>query len=244
MGDFFKHPLALVETDQIGDKTNVWAYAHVMKGAVVGSHCNIGDHAFIESGAVVGDDVTIKNSVAVWQYVTVKNRVFLGPNCSLTNDNRPRSKRDWSPVATTIEEGATIGANATIVCGCHIGRYAFIGAGAVVTRPVPDYAVVLGNPGRVRGYVCECCQPLIGRGALLTCKKCGLHYSKTSGGVRRIEGDGAPLATPKRRAAHVAKAGSRGVAKLEGDAMPPVARKAKTGSLGRPKASARKTKKR
>jgi UDP-2-acetamido-3-amino-2,3-dideoxy-glucuronate N-acetyltransferase len=210
MGDFFKHPLALVETDQIGDKTNVWAYAHVMKGAVVGSHCNIGDHAFIESGAVVGDDVTIKNSVAVWQYVTVKNLVFLGPNCSLTNDNRPRSKRDWSPVATTIEEGATIGANATIVCGCHIGRYAFIGAGAVVTRPVPDYAVVLGNPGRVRGYVCECCQPLVGRGAVLTCAKCGLRYSRTGGDVKKIEEGAAPspstLATPKPGAKRAAKA--------------------------------------
>jgi len=177
------HPTALVESDQIGEGTNVWAYAHVMKGAVVGRHCNIGDHAFVESGAIIGDEVTIKNSVAVWQYVTVKNRVFLGPNCSLTNDNRPRSKRDWTPCATTIEEGATIGANATIVCGCHIGRYAFIGAGAVVTRPVPDYAVVLGNPGRVRGYVCECCQPLDGKGAVLTCRTCGLRYRKTKQGV-------------------------------------------------------------
>ena len=89
--------------------------------------------------------MTIKNGVAVWQYVTIENRVFLGPNCSLTNDNRPRSKRDWTPVATTIREGATIGANATIVCGCHIGRYAFVGAGAVVTKPVPDYAVVISD---------------------------------------------------------------------------------------------------
>ena len=231
MGDFFKHPLALVETDQIGDKTSVWAYAHVMKGAVVGSHCNIGDHAFVESGAVVGDDVTIKNAVAVWQYVTVKNRVFLGPNCSLTNDNRPRSKRDWTPVATTIEEGATVGANATIVCGCHIGRYAFIGAGAVVTKPVPDYAVVLGNPGRVRGYVCECCQPLVGRGSLLTCTKCGLRYSKTSKGVAKLEGDATPLATPKPRAQRVAKAGSP-------------KRPAKAGSRGPKQAPARKPKKR
>jgi len=180
---FFKHPMALVETDQIGEHTNVWAYAHVMKGAVVGSHCNIGDHAFVESGAVVGDEVTIKNSVAVWAYVTVKNRVFLGPNCSLTNDNRPRSKRAWTPVATTIEEGATIGANATIVCGCHVGRYAFVGAGAVVTRPVPDYAVVFGSPARVRGYVCECCQPLVGRGPALVCTKCGMRYAKTKKGV-------------------------------------------------------------
>jgi len=181
-----RHSTALVESDQIGEGTNVWAYAHVMKGAVVGGHCNIGDHAFVESGAVVGDEVTIKNGVAVWQYVTIENRVFLGPNCSLTNDNRPRSKRDWTPVATTIREGATIGANATIVCGCHVGRYAFVGAGAVVTRPVPDYAVVHGNPARVRGYVCECCQPLTGRGAALACQKCGLTYVKTRDGVSRV----------------------------------------------------------
>ncbi len=199
---FFKHPTALVETDDIGEGTNVWAYAHVMKGAKVGSHCNIGDHAFVENGAVVGDDVTIKNSVAVWQYVTVKNRAFLGPNCSLTNDNRPRSKRPWSPVSTTIEEGATIGANATIVCGCHIGRYAFIGAGAVVTRPVPDHAVVLGNPGRVRGFVCECCQPLSGRGPVLSCKACGLQYRKAGDGVERYSG---PPAAPLRPAARTAR---------------------------------------
>jgi acetyltransferase-like isoleucine patch superfamily enzyme len=223
---FFKHPTALVETDQIGDHTNVWAYAHVMKGAVVGSHCNIGDHAFVESGAVIGDDVTIKNSVAVWQYVTVKNRVFLGPNCSLTNDNRPRSKRDWTPVATTIEEGATIGANATIVCGCHIGRYAFVGAGAVVTRPVPDYGVVFGNPGRVHGYVCECCQPLEGRGAVLTCKKCGLRYSKTRQGVALLTGDAKAGPEKKRTAPRPKPASGKKRTAAKAGVAPPKAKAA------------------
>ena len=185
MAGGIRHPTALVESERIGEGTNVWAYAHVMKGAVVGHSCNIGDHAFVESGAVIGDEVTIKNGVAVWQYVTIENRVFLGPSCSLTNDNRPRSKRDWTPVATTIREGATIGANATIVCGCHIGRYAFVGAGAVVTKPVPDHAVVIGNPARVRGYVCECCQPLVETGRILACGKCGLTYAKTRAGVSR-----------------------------------------------------------
>ena len=130
--------------------------------------------------------MTIKNGVAVWQYVTVENRVFLGPNCSLTNDNRPRSKRDWTPVATTIGEGATIGANATIVCGCHIGRYAFIGAGAVVTRPVPDYAVVYRQPGpraRLRLRVLPAADRQAARS--LTCEKCGLRYMKTRQGVSR-----------------------------------------------------------
>jgi UDP-2-acetamido-3-amino-2,3-dideoxy-glucuronate N-acetyltransferase len=217
-----KHPTALVESDQIGEGTNVWAYAHVMKGAVVGAHCNIGDHAFVESGAVIGDEVTIKNSVAVWQYVTVKDRVFLGPNCSLTNDNRPRSKRPWTPCATTIDEGATVGANATIVCGCHIGRYAFIGAGAVVTKPVPDYAVVFGNPGRVHGYVCECCQPLAGTGAVLTCKKCGLRYGKTKKGVALLPA-GAPLpkAEPAPKKAKAAKAAPKPAPTLTAKAKPP-----------------------
>ncbi len=186
-----RHPLALVESDQIGEGTNIWAFAHVMKGAIVGCHCNIGDHAFVESGVVIGNEVTIKNGVAVWQHVTIEDRVFLGPNCSLTNDNRPRSKRDWTPVATTIREGATIGANATIVCGCHVGRYAFVGAGAVVTKPVPDHAVVLGNPARVRGFVCECCQPLAGSGRTLVCRKCGLRYVKTGDQVRLLV-EGAP----------------------------------------------------
>jgi len=185
MAGGIRHPTALVESDQVGEGTSVWAYAHVMKGAAVGRDCNIGDHAFIESGAIVGDEVTIKNGVAVWQYVTIENRVFLGPNCSLTNDNRPRSKRDWTPVATTIREGATIGANATIVCGCHVGRYALVGAGAVVTKPVPDHAVVIGNPARVRGFVCECCQPLKGSGTALACEKCGLRYVKSRQGVSR-----------------------------------------------------------
>ena len=217
--------MALVESDQIGEGTNVWAYAHVMKGAVVGSRCNIGDHAFVESGAVVGDEVTIKNSVAVWQYVTVKNRVFLGPNCSLTNDNRPRSKREWTPVATTIEEGATIGANATIVCGCHIGRYAFIGAGAVVTKPVPDYAVVFGNPGRVRGYVCECCQPLAGKGAVVTCKKCGLRYRRTKRGVALVTGEAPPKPAASAKKAEPA---SKRTAKAGKAAPKPAAKAGKT----------------
>jgi UDP-2-acetamido-3-amino-2,3-dideoxy-glucuronate N-acetyltransferase len=105
-------------------------------------------------------------------------------------------------VATTIREGATIGANATIVCGCHVGRYAFVGAGAVVTKPVPDYAVVLGNPGRVTGYVCECCQPLSGTGRALICKACGLRYEKTAGGVKPAASVKAPP-KPKAKARSV-----------------------------------------
>ena len=180
----FQHPTALVETTDVGDETRIWAYAHVMRGAVIGRRCNIGDHAFIESGAVVGDEVTIKNGVSVWAHVTVRDRVFLGPHVTLTNDARPRSRRaDWTPVPTVIEEGATVGANATIVCGCHIGRYAMVGAGAVVTKPVPAHALVTGNPARVKGFVCRCAQSLRKRGTALVCPACGLTYRRSRAGV-------------------------------------------------------------
>jgi acetyltransferase-like isoleucine patch superfamily enzyme len=199
---YFRHPTALVETDQVGEGTNVWAYAHLMKGAAVGSHCNIGDHAFVETGAVVGDEVTIKNGVAVWAHVTVKNRVFLGPNAALTNDMRPRSRQPgWTPVATLIDEGATIGANATIVCGCNIGRYAFVGAGAVVTRPVPAHALVVGNPARVVGWVCQCGNRLAGRQPSLACVGCGRQYRKTRHGIEAAVAAGhAARRSPRSRA--------------------------------------------
>ena len=179
----FQHAAALVEATDIGEGTRIWAFAHVMRGAVIGRRCNIGDHAFIEAGAVVGDEVTIKNGVSVWAHITIRNRVFLGPNVSLTNDARPRSGQGWTPVPTVIDEGATIGANATIVCGCHIGRYAMVGAGAVVTRPVPAHALVVGSPARVTGFVCQCAHTLRKRGSALVCPACGLKYRKTRGGV-------------------------------------------------------------
>src|SRR4051794_2822628 len=114
---FFQHPQALVETDAIGDGTRVWAFAHVMGGAQVGRDCNIGEHCFIEKGAVLGDNVTIKNHVAVWAGVTIDEGAFLGPNASLTNDLRPRSRQvDWTLRKTHIGQGATIGANATLLC--------------------------------------------------------------------------------------------------------------------------------
>jgi len=150
----FIHPQALVESGEIGAGTRVWAFAHVMAGACIGKGCNIGDHSFVESGAVIGDDVTIKNGVSVWDGVEIGDRVFVGPNVAFTNDTRPRSKvYHASSERTSILEGASIGANATILAGITIGRYAMVGAGAVVTKDVLDFELVIGCPARHAGWV-------------------------------------------------------------------------------------------
>jgi len=184
--DVFIHPKALVETDMIGSESRIWAFAHVMHGAKIGNGCNICDHAFIESNARLGNNVTVKNGVAIWDGVVIEDDVFLGPNVVLTNDPNPRAEikkpRDqW--LSTLIKKGATIGANATILCGITIGRYAFIAAGAVVTRSVPDYALTAGVPANVKGWMCRCAKRLrIIRGRA-KCSNCGSSYRKTRDGL-------------------------------------------------------------
>lgn len=185
-----KHKTALVESDQIGSGTRIWAFAHVMAGATIGRNCNIGDHCFIESGAVIGNDVTIKNGVSVWDKVTIKDGVFVGPNATLTNDLWPRSRNaDWQARETIIEKGATIGANATILCGIRIGSYSMIGAGSVVTREIPDHALFYGNPAKLNGWVCICSAKLNFTGATTTCKKCDRAYRKSNRSVTFLEPD-------------------------------------------------------
>ncbi len=151
---YFAHPDARIESDAIGPRTRVWAFAHVLAGARIGADCNICDYTFVEGGAEVGDRVTLKCGVQLWQGVTIEDDVFIGPNATFTNDPFPRSKRH--PVAyarTRVRRGASIGANATILPGITIGAQAMIGAGAVVTRDVPARAIVVGNPAYVTGYV-------------------------------------------------------------------------------------------
>jgi UDP-2-acetamido-3-amino-2,3-dideoxy-glucuronate N-acetyltransferase len=150
----FAHPDARIETDEIGPRTRIWAFAHVLRGARVGADCNICDHTFIEGGAEVGDRVTIKCGVQLWEGVTLEDDVFVGPNATFTNDPFPRSMRQPESYARTrVRRGASIGANATILPGVTIGPEAMIGAGAVVTRDVPARAIVMGNPGYVSGYM-------------------------------------------------------------------------------------------
>ncbi len=182
-----KHPTALVESEHIGRGTRIWAFVHVLPGAVIGEDCNIGDHCYIESGAVVGNRVTIKNGVAVWEGVHLGDDVFLGPNVALTNDLLPRSRKpDWVCHPTYIERGATIGANATIVCRVRIGEYAMVGAGSVVTKDIPAHALCFGNPAAVRGWVCRCATRLTFEGEETTCRECGDQYRQTPGGIIRI----------------------------------------------------------
>lgn len=155
----FVHEKALCESAEIGPGSRIWAFAHVMAGSRVGSDCNVGDHAYIEEGAVVGDRVTVKNHVMIWDGVTIEDDVFLGPNVVFTNDPTPRAaiKKDREELLPTlIRRGASIGANATIVCGVTIGEYAFVGAGSVVTKDVPPHVLVVGNPARPIGWACEC----------------------------------------------------------------------------------------
>ncbi|MFN2377032.1 MAG: acyltransferase [Candidatus Binatia bacterium] len=182
----FIHPRALVETDRLGPGTRVWAFAHVMPGAVLGANCNIGDHAFLESGVRLGDNVTVKNGVSIWQHVEIADNVFVGPNAVFTNDRFPRSRRpDWTPEATRVEEGVTIGANATILCGLTLGKFAFVGAGAVVTRDVAPHALVAGNPARRRGWVCACARPLQpDPEGKADCAHCDCRYTIDADGVR------------------------------------------------------------
>jgi acetyltransferase-like isoleucine patch superfamily enzyme len=186
MSKFFKHDHALVESDTVGNGTRIWAFAHVMKGSIIGNNCNIGDHCFIESGAVVGDDVTIKNGVSVWDKITIQDGVFIGPNVSLTNDLLPRSRnQQWKIVETLIKKGASIGANATIICGIEIGEYAMVGAGSVVSKSISPYTLVYGNPAVVKAYICQCTNKLLfDKNDQSSCSKCGKPYIINNGLVQ------------------------------------------------------------
>ncbi len=196
MNDVFIHPKAIVESDQIGAGTRIWAFAHVMKGAVIGGNCNIGDNVFVEGGARIGDNVTVKNQCLIWEGVTIENNAFIGPNVVFTNDARPRSPRlelmreryatkGWV-APTLVREGASIGAGASVVCGVTIGEYAMVGAGAVVVRNVPPYALVYGVPARIMATVCRCGLALHIQQNTAVCEACGNRYQRDTDSVKWV----------------------------------------------------------
>lgn len=193
MNNVFVHSTALVESNQIGEGTRIWAFSHVLKGAVIGRDCNIGDHNFIEGGAVLGNGITVKNANMIWEGVTIEDFVFVGPHVFFTNDLFPRSrflpeagaraakKENWL-VRTRVAKGASLGAACVIVAGVTVGEYSLVGAGAVVTKNVPPYALVLGAPARVAGWMCRCGLRLRIVRNRAKCE-CGLAYRKTKKGV-------------------------------------------------------------
>jgi len=149
----FVHDRALVESDQIGPGTRIWAFSHVMAGAVIGADCNICDHTYIEGNVVLGDRVTVKSGVYLWEGLRIEDDVFIGPQATFTNDRFPRSKQPFELAITVVCRGASIGAGAVILPGVRIGERAMVGAGAVVTRDVPSDVVVVGNPARVARHL-------------------------------------------------------------------------------------------
>jgi acetyltransferase-like isoleucine patch superfamily enzyme len=198
--DVFVHEKGLCESVRVGEGTRIWAHAHVMKGAVVGRGCNIGEGSFVEGGAALGSFCTVKNGVSVWDKVTCEDYVFLGPDACFTNDFLPRAAFKKDPetefLPTLIREGASIGANATIVCGVTIGRHAMVGAGAVVTKDVPDFALVVGCPARAIGWVGRWGSRLeFDAGGRAECERTGDVYRLSDGRVE-IEKLGIP---PTRR---------------------------------------------
>jgi UDP-2-acetamido-3-amino-2,3-dideoxy-glucuronate N-acetyltransferase len=151
---YFVHQLGLCETTSVGGGTRIWAFAHVLPGAVIGKDCNVCDHVFIENDTVLGDRVTVKSGVQIWDGIHIGSDVFIGPNATFTNDRFPRSKAyQESVLRTRIADGVSLGANCTVLPGLQIGRGAMVGAGSVVTKDVPPNAIVVGNPARIVGYV-------------------------------------------------------------------------------------------
>ncbi len=197
--DPYIHPTAIVDCTQIGAGTRIWAFCNIQARAVIGRDCNIGDHCFVENNVIVGDRVTIKNGVSLWDGVIVEDDIFIGPNAVFTNDVYPRSKvHHETPARTVLRRGATIGANAVIIAGHTIGQYAFIGAGSVVTRDVPDFTLWLGNPARQVGFVCKCAERLDisaspNNNTEITCT-CGMSYRVIDGSLI-LQTDGGEVGT-------------------------------------------------
>lgn len=184
---YFVHPSSCIdEGADIGEGTQIWHFCHVMGTARIGKGCNIGQNVFVDAQVRIGNGCKLQNNVSVYRHVTLEDHVFCGPSMVFTNVYNPRAnlKKMDQARPTLVKEGASLGANCTIVCGISIGRYAFIGAGAVVTRDIPDHALVYGNPAKVQGWVCACGEKL---DAQLACPACAARYARGVQGLHPLK---------------------------------------------------------
>lgn len=187
MENYFVHPSSIVDDNvEIGEGTKIWHFSHIQSGCKIGKKCSFGQNVNVSNHVIIGNGVKVQNNVSIYEGVELEDYVFCGPSCVFTNDLTPRAKYPKGPSGykrTLIKEGASIGANATVVCGHTIGKWALIGAGAVVTTNVPDHALMLGIPARQRGWACECGALL---GEDLHCAHCGRKYKQTENGLEEV----------------------------------------------------------
>lgn len=187
MSDYFVHPTSIVDDNvEIGEGTKIWHFNHIQSGAKIGKRCSFGQNVNVSNNVKIGNGVKVQNNVSLYEGVELEDYVFCGPSCVFTNDLTPRAKYPKGSIGykkTVVAEGASIGANATVVCGHNIGKWALIGAGAVVTTNVPAHALMLGVPARQRGWACECGEILPEE---LNCSKCGRKYKETDNGLEEV----------------------------------------------------------
>ena len=186
--EVFIHPSSIVDDNvEIGKGTKIWFFCHIQKGARIGENCSFGQNVNISNNVVIGDGCKVQNNVSIYEGVVLEDYVFCGPSCVFTNDLTPRAKYPKGSAGykkTLLREGCSIGANATIVCGNTIGRWALIGSGAVVTKDVPDHALMLGIPAKRKGWVCECGEVL---DSDLMCHSCGRKYKEAQNGLIEVK---------------------------------------------------------
>jgi len=189
---YYSHETSCIDDGCIiGQGTKIWHFCHIMSGCKIGENCNLGQNVVISPGVIIGNGVKIQNNVSLYTGVVIEDDVFLGPSCVFTNVINPRAfiERKHEFRNTTVKKGASIGANATIVCGHNIGRYALLGAGTVITKDVPDYALVVGTPARVVGYVCECGKRLTTKGKKAQCASCAKQYMLSGTALEEIRAE-------------------------------------------------------
>ena len=192
MSDVYIHPTSMIDDDvEIGEGTKIWYFCHIQSGARIGKNCSFGQNVNVSNNVIIGNGVKVQNNVSLYEGVELGDYVFCGPSCVFTNDLTPRAKYPKGHDAylkTVVKDGASIGANATIVCGHTIGKWALIGAGAVITSDVPAYALMLGVPARRHGWVCECGEVLceLYQSNVFVCKKCGRKYRENDEGLVEI----------------------------------------------------------